>query len=233
MMVGGVTAAIISRHQIDHLLGTWGYAVVFAFVAIESLGVPFPGETALIAAAIYAGTTHHLTIAGVIAAATAGAIIGDNIGYLLGRTGGYRLAARYGHYVGLDERRLRLGRYIFMRHGGKLVFFGRFISGLRTWAAFLAGLNRMRWGRFLAFNAAGGVVWALAFGLGYYYLGHALQSASTGVDVALAIFGVAWILVWLAYLRRQGRRLAREADLAFAERGEGAGGVLEEPSPQR
>jgi membrane protein DedA with SNARE-associated domain len=214
-------ATIITRHQIDHLLGSWGYVVVFAFVAIESLGVPFPGETALIAAAIYTGTTHHLTIAGVIAAATVGAIIGDNIGYALGHWGGARLAARYGHYVGLDERRLRLGRYVFLRHGGKLVFFGRFITGLRTWAAFLAGMNHMPWPRFLAFNAAGGIVWALAFGLGYYYLGHALESASTGVDIALAVAGLAWIVAWTAYLRRQGRRLSREADLAFTEPLEG------------
>lgn len=213
--LANAVALLISGRQLDHLLADWGYLVVFAFVAIESLGVPFPGETALITAAIYAATTHHLGIVGVIAAAACGAIIGDNAGYGLGRWAGWRLATRYGRYVRLTERRLRLGRYVFMRHGGKVVFFGRFITGLRTWAAFLAGTNRMSWRRFLAFNASGGVVWALAYGLGYFYLGHALATASTTVDVALGVLAGVWILASAIYLRRHERRLQGEADRAL------------------
>jgi membrane protein DedA with SNARE-associated domain len=213
--LANVAAVLVSGHQIDHLLAGWGYVVVFGFVAIESLGVPFPGETALITAAIYAATTHHLDIAGVIAAAAAGAIIGDNVGYALGRWAGWRLATRYGRYVRLTERRLKLGRYLFMRHGGKLVFFGRFVSGLRTWAAFLAGTNCMPWRRFLAFNAGGGVVWAVLYGVGYFYAGHALTTASTGVDVALAVVGGSALVAWVIYLRRRERRLQRDADLAL------------------
>lgn len=213
--IANTAALLVSGHQIDHLLADWGYLVVFGFVAIESLGVPFPGETALITAAIYAATTHHLGIAGVIAAAAAGAIIGDNVGYGLGRWAGWRLATRYGRYVRLTEQRLRLGRYLFMRHGGKLVFFGRFVTGLRTWAAFLAGTNCMPWRRFLAFNAAGGVVWALVYGVGYFYAGHALVSAGTATDVVLAVIGGSAIVAWVIYLRRRERLLQGEADRAL------------------
>ena len=152
-----------------------------AFVAIESLGVPFPGETALITASVYAGTTHH------IAAAAAGAILGDNLGFGLGHWAGTRLLRRYGSYVRLTERRARLARYLFVRHGGKIVFFGRVITGLRTWAAFLAGTNRMPWRRFLIFNTSGGIFWSLVYGLGYFYLAAELEHASTGVGVSVGV----------------------------------------------
>src|SRR5256886_11489333 len=112
----------------------------------------------LVTAAIYAGTTGRLSIFWVIVASAAGAILGDNIGYVIGRTGGYRLVKRYGRYIRLEENRLRLGQYLFQKHGSKVVFFGRFISVLRIFAAFLAGVNQMHWRRFLIFNAAGGIV---------------------------------------------------------------------------
>src|SRR5437868_13356399 len=116
---------------LDYLLATYGYPAVFVFVGIESIGVPVPGETMLVTAAIYAGTTGRLSIFWVIVASAAGAIVGDNIGYLIGRTGGYRLLRRYGRYIRLEEDRLRLGQYLFDKHGSKVVFFGRFISVLR------------------------------------------------------------------------------------------------------
>lgn len=216
-------AAIFSGHTIDHLLGTYGYLAVLVFVGVESLGVPFPGETMLIAAAIYAGTTHHLQIVIVIAAAAAGAIVGDNIGFGVGHWGGYRLLRRYGRYVRLNERRLKLGRYVFMRHGGKVVFFGRFVSILRTYAAFLAGTNRMPWWRFFAFNASGGILWAAIYGVAYYHLGSALRSASTTVDIAVGIAAGALIVVFLIYLRRNESRLSKEAEKALP-------GPLEDPS---
>ncbi len=206
---------LISGKEIDHLLTSWGYAVAFVFVAIESLGVPFPGETALIAAATYAGTTHHLNIAGIVVAGAAGAIVGDNIGFGLGYWGGWRLLRRYGKYVRLTESRLRLGSYVFMRHGGKVVFFGRFVTGLRTWAAFLAGTTHMPWRRFLVFNASGGIVWALVIGLGYFYIGRALGTASTGIDIALGVAVIVWIVSSALYLRRHEKRLQGEADRAM------------------
>ena len=136
-------AAFFSTHTLDHLLSQYGYAAVFAFVMVESLGVPFPGETMLITAALYAGTTHNLSPWLIWAFAAAGAMIGDNIGFAVGWWGGYRFLIRYGSKIRLDEAKLKVGRLLFAEHGGKVVFFGRFVSILRTYAAFLAGVNRM------------------------------------------------------------------------------------------
>src|SRR6266702_2177865 len=145
----------LATSDLLRLLTTYGYLAVLVFVGIESIGIPFPGETMLLVAAIYAGTTHHLSILLIILAAAAGAILGDNIGFLVGREGGYRLLRRYGRYIRLNERRVKLGFYLFRKHGGKVVFFGRFVAILRTLAAFLAGTNRMPWPRLVpARNAA-------------------------------------------------------------------------------
>src|SRR3989441_9881367 len=152
--------------NLDALLATYGYLAVFVFVGVESMGIPVRGETMLVTAAIYAGTTGRRSILWVIVASAAGAIVGDNIGYVIGRTGGYRLVKRYGRYIRLEEDRLRLGQYLFDKHGSKVVFFGRFVSVLRIFAAFLAGVNRMHWRRFLIFNAAGGIALAAVYGLG-------------------------------------------------------------------
>src|SRR4051812_18976666 len=156
---------------VDDLLTNYGYLAVFLVIAIESLGIPAPGETMLVTAAVYAGATGNLLIEGVIAAAFAGAVIGDNIGYAIGRKGGYRLLIRHGPKVRIKQGHLKVARYVFDRHGGKVVFFGRFIAILRTYAAFLAGVGQMEWKRFLVANAAGGVAWALIFGLAAYYGG--------------------------------------------------------------
>ena len=152
-------AAFFSTHTLHRLLENYGYAAVFLFVGIESLGIPFPGETMVIVAAVYAGATHHLTVWLIWLTAAAGAIVGDNIGFGVGHWGGYRLVRRYGRRVRLDEAKLKVGRLIFDRQGGRVVFFGRFVSILRTYAAFLAGTMRMRYPRFLFFNATGGIVW--------------------------------------------------------------------------
>jgi membrane protein DedA with SNARE-associated domain len=146
----------MSLSLINHLLQSYGYYAVFVFIALESLGIPLPGETTLIAAAIYAGSTGHLNIVVVFLVAAAAAVLGDNAGYWIGRSGGQRLVNRYGRFVRLDATKMKIGRYLFARHGGKVVFFGRFVTVLRTYAAFLAGLNTMHWRRFTAFNAAGG-----------------------------------------------------------------------------
>src|SRR5260370_1030904 len=131
-------AAFFSTHTLDTLLSNYGYAAVFAFVMVESLGVPFPGETMLITAALYAGLTHHLVVWLIWASAAAGAIIGDNIGFAVGHWGGYRLLRRYGPKVHLNEAKLKVGRLIFQRPGGKVVFFGLFVSILRPSPPFLA-----------------------------------------------------------------------------------------------
>jgi membrane protein DedA with SNARE-associated domain len=200
---------------LTHLLATYGYLAVLLFVAIESTGIPFPGETILLVAAIAAGTTHQLSIAWVIVAGALGAILGDNLGFWVGHEGGYRLLHRYGRYIRLDERRLKLGQYVFLKHGGKVVFFGRFVAVLRAWAAFLAGTNRMGWPRFLLFNAAGGIVWATLYGLGGYFLGDNIHRLVGPVGVVFLVLAVLLIIAGIVIVRRNEERLEDEAERAL------------------
>jgi membrane protein DedA with SNARE-associated domain len=192
-------------------LASFGYLAVALFVGLESVGVPLPGETMLITAAAYAGATHTLNITGVISIAAVAAIIGDNIGFGIGWYGGYALLRRFGRYIRLDERRLRVGRYIFRRHGGKVVFFGRFVAVLRTYAAFLAGTNRMRWRRFLVANAAGGVCWAAAYGTAAYLLGAQFTRFSRPLQIGFGIAGGLVLVAGALLLRGQARQLEERA----------------------
>jgi len=203
---------IVSTNTIDGWIESYGYLVVFLLVMIESIGVPVPGETALVAAALYAGSTHKLEIWGIVAAAAAGAIIGDNIGYGIGRYGGAKLLLRYGHKVHLHEGRLKIGIWLFRRHGGKVVFWGRFVSILRTWAAFLAGANHMEWRRFLAFNALGGIVWATLYGVVYYVFGATLQKLSTTIDVSIGIGSAVLLVAFVVWTRRKEAELQERAE---------------------
>jgi membrane protein DedA with SNARE-associated domain len=207
--------AFFGSSRLDDLVATYGYAIVFAIVAAESVGIPLPGETTLSLAAIYAGATHRLDIAGVIAAAAVGAGVGDNVGYVLGRVGGYRLLRRYGHYVRVDEHRVKIGRYLFDRHGGKVIFFGRFVSILRTYAAFLAGTMRMAWQRFLVFNTAAAIVWAVVVGVAFYYFGSVLQALQTPIDIVIGAVALAVVLTVLALLRRKENELGVAAEEAY------------------
>jgi membrane protein DedA with SNARE-associated domain len=200
---------------LDDLLSNYGYLAVFSIVAIESLGIPAPGETMLVTAAVYAGATGNLEIVGVIAAAALGAIIGDNIGYAIGRRGGFRLLLKYGHKLHIKESHLKVARYVFDRYGGKVVFFGRFIAILRTYAAFLAGVGQMEWKRFLVANAAGGIVWATIFGLLGYFGQKAFEKLSTPINIALAAIGIVAVVVFTVALRRRTERLAEVAEQAY------------------
>ena len=167
---------MFDQAQIVHLVSTYGYWVIFFVVSLESAGIPLPGETVLVGAAIYAGQTGGLAIERIIVAAAAGAIVGGNIGYWVGRKFGTGLLERYGHYIGATPpEKLRLGQYLFMRWGGWIVFVGRFVALLRMLAAVLAGANRLEPGRFFLFNATGGFLWAHVFGLGGYYLTSAFK----------------------------------------------------------
>ena len=139
----------LSSAGVHDLVQTYGLWLVFVLIMLESMGIPLPGETAFVSAALYAGTTHGIGIVPVVAVAAAAAIVGDNIGYVIGCTVGFRLLVRYGRYVHLDEGRPKVGQYLFLRHGGKIVFFGRFVALLRASAALLAGSNRMAWSKFL------------------------------------------------------------------------------------
>ena len=205
---------------VDHLLQDYGYSVVFGTIALEAMGVPLPGESMIIAASLYAATTGRLNIAIVIACAAAGAILGDNAGYLIGRWAGFRLLARYGAKVGLTEKRLTLGRYLFKRHGGKVVFAGRFIAFLRTFVALMAGASCMDWKIFLLWNAVGGVVWTTLYGTGAYLLGDAMRRVEGPLGIGLAVVAAGVIAASVWFFRRNEKRLE---DKASAEmRGEAA-----------
>jgi membrane protein DedA with SNARE-associated domain len=193
--------------DIANLMAAYGYWAVLLLVTAESMGLPVPGETMLLSAAIYASISGHLSIGMVILAAAAGAILGDNIGYVIGRLVGSRLEARFG-VEGRSGRALLVGRYVFRKHGGKAVFFGRFVAVLRVFAAFLAGATRMSWPRFALFNASGGVIWAVVMGS----LGYGLGASVTGPLGIAGMVGGALVMAALTLLvRRHGQRWEREA----------------------
>jgi membrane protein DedA with SNARE-associated domain len=183
-----------------------GYVLLFLLVMAESSGIPIPGETALIAASVLA-SQGKLEIELVIAFAALGAIIGDNIGYSIGRRGARWLLVRPGRFQRERLAALEVGEPFFERHGPKAVFFGRFVLGLRVWASWMAGATRMPWRSFVFWNACGGVTWATSVGLLAYFLGH---SASSALE-AFGIFGLTAVLVGAVsgglflYLRRRGR----------------------------
>jgi membrane protein DedA with SNARE-associated domain len=206
---------LLTTTALTHLLSIYGYLAVFVFIAVESIGIPFPGETMLLIASVYAGTTQQLSILFVIIAAASGAILGDNLGFWIGREQGYRLLRRYGHYIHLNERKLKLGQYLFIRYGGKIVFFGRFVAVMRIWAAFLAGTNRMSWPRFLCFNTAGGIIWATIYGLGGDLLGNNIHRLTGIVGIIIAILAGATMLAFSIFLHRNERRLEEEAEQAL------------------
>ena len=196
-------AALIAHH---------GYWIVGVAVGLESMGIPLPGETILVSAAVYAGVTGQLDIMGVVVAATTGAIAGDNVGFAIGRRFGYRLLLRYGHLFRMTTARIKLGRFLFLRHGGKLVFFGRFVAVLRVLAAIMAGVNCMPWCRFLVSNAAGAVVWAAGYGALAYLFGERVERFTKPVGITIVAAGVigALVVVWL--IGRHEARLEAEAE---------------------
>ncbi|HET8892902.1 MAG TPA: DedA family protein, partial [Gaiellaceae bacterium] len=177
-----------------HFFTHHGLPLLFVVVMLESFGVPLPGETALIAFGVLASNGNY-RIEWVIVVAAAGAIIGDNLGYwLIGRLGGRALFERWGWLRRYSERVLPAVEGIMERHGGKTVFFGRFIAILRFTAAWVAGLGRMHWWRFLIWNALGGIIWATSVGLVAYYSGHAAANAIGRYGIFAAVGIVAALL---------------------------------------
>jgi membrane protein DedA with SNARE-associated domain len=210
---GEPLAALISLATLQNALDAFGYPAVVMFVMIESSGIPFPGETMLLLAAFYAGATHQLQIPIVIACAALGAIVGDNIGYFVGRTGGRAIVVRFGKYVFIKPEHLDRAEVYFANHGDKTVFFGRFIAVLRAWAAFLAGVNHMHWRTFLFYNAAGGILWAATFGTLGYVAGRYLHDNFAQVEQLAGIIGwvgagliaAAALAVFIVYRARKTR----------------------------
>ena len=202
---------LASLGWIDHLIQSYGLWALFIVVMLECLGIPMPGETALIATSLYAGSTHRFDVILIVGVAATAAIIGDNIGYLIGRSVGVPLIVRYGRYIRLNEPRLKVGQYLFLQHGGKIVFFGRFIAILRTYSAMLAGINLMAWPHFLVMNALGGLCWASMFGLGAYFLGDHFARAARPATLVLLVGAIVAVASGMYFFRLHEKRIERRA----------------------
>jgi membrane protein DedA with SNARE-associated domain len=197
-------------YQLFHLVVVHGYWIVGLVIALESLGLPLPGEATLIAACAYAGGTQRLAVVPILLAAMLGAVIGDNIGYWIGREAGFRMLTRYGGRIGLSPARLRLGQFLFLKHGGKIVFFGRFVAILRTLAGLLAGANQMPWWRFFLFNIAGAIIWVGGYGTAAYLVGGQMEHLLGPIGITTAILAV--LALTYGYLKlRQGEAVLQEA----------------------
>jgi membrane protein DedA with SNARE-associated domain len=192
-----------------HLLGRYGYLAVFLGVMLESAGVPLPGETVLIAA----GALVHrgvLDPGDALFFGILGAVIGDQIGYWMGRLGGRPFVLRWGRYALITPERLGHAEDFFARHGGRAVFLARFVTGLRVFGALVAGTSRMPWGKFALYNVLGGTVWATAaVSLGYFLwasislVEHWVGRASL---LLLAAVALALVLRWAYRRARRGER---------------------------
>src|SRR5256885_5827674 len=188
-------------HHLMRLLQTYTYPVLVGLVLLESLGIPLPGEIALVTAAAYA-SLGHISIYVVIILAALGAIVGGALGYLIGLRGGLPLVLHYGAYIGVRSRHVDRAHAFFEKHGAKTILFGRFIAILRTWAAIVAGGAGMSFPKFVLYNSIGSVVWAIVFGwLGYYFgrdlplLESYISRVSLVLLVALAV-GIIALVFW-------------------------------------
>jgi membrane protein DedA with SNARE-associated domain len=213
--VSPAPAMLASLINVTHLVQVFGYPLLFLVVMAESSGVPIPGETALIAAGVLASQGKlHIQI--VIPIAAVAAIVGDNIGYQIGRKGGRWLLERPGRFYRQRLQVLSTGEPFFERHGPKAVFFGRFVLGLRVWASWLAGANHMRWRSFFLWNALGGICWATGVGLVAYFLGN---TAGNAIE-AFGLYGLAAVLVAIGVFLSAHIRHRRHAAATTEDTGE-------------
>lgn len=192
-----------------------GYLALGVLVGAESLGVPLPGETALIAAGTYAGFHHHLALPAIVGVAFGAAVVGDAIGYLIGHLIGWPLLIRFGHRIGLSEARLKVIFYLFNQRGVYVVGAGRFISILRTYVALVAGVVGMRFPRFVVASGAGALIWSILYGVGSYELGSVIHRVSTWVAIALGVLVVVGLLLAGRIIRRRFEQLSRVAQETF------------------
>ena len=187
----------------------YGLIIVFLAIALETSGVPFPGETALIAAAILA-SQGHFEIWQVIAVATVAAIAGDNVGYWLGRWLGRDVLQRFEPVRRFSDRVLPPTERFFRRHGGKAIFLARWFSGFRVAGAWVAGFAHMTWWRFFVWNALGGIAWAVTVGLVAYYTGHAAVDVINRYGVIGAVVIVVAVVLAVVAVHLWRRRVVEE-----------------------
>lgn len=201
----------MSTHTLNHLIHEYGCALVFVVVGLQALGLPLPGTTALIAASLYAATSHGLPIVGVIAAAAAGALLGTCGGFALGRWGGEPLLLRIGRRFKRSPERVQELRAEFASHGGTWLVVGRWVTGIRNVTGLVAGASGMPVARFLRYSVTAALAWAVIEGLKYYWFGRALAGADTWVQVVLIVVGLAWTVGSFVLLRRRALRRLRRA----------------------
>lgn len=214
-------ASLITVQTLQGALQVVGYPAIFLFIFIECIGVPLPGETMLLLASFYTATTGRLSLPLVIVCAALAAILGDNVGYMIGRSGGRALVEKYGRFIFVKPEHLDRAEHFFERHGAKTVFFGRFVSLLRIWAAFLAGMNRMHWRVFLFYNGLGGIIWATYVGVLGYIAGHYFHDHFDLVERAVKTIGwlglavfVLSIVLTVVFVKLRLARRARQAEHA-------------------
>jgi membrane protein DedA with SNARE-associated domain len=201
--------------SIAHLIHAYGLLVVAACIGLEGIGLPLPGETSLIVAAAIAGNRHDLNIIEVILTASAASVVGRSIGYYIGREFGYWVLLRYGVYWRLNESRIKLGQYLFLRHGGKIIIIAQFIPILRAVAGILAGANRMPRAQFLAANVVGALIWAMFFGIAAYYLGREIERVAGPMVLVLGLAAVIFIILAANFVRGHEMQLEAEAEKAL------------------
>ena len=202
----------LDHGQLIAILSSLGYLSVFLLITLENLGLPLPGETVLVGAAIYAGQTHQLDIILIIFAAASGGALGGTIGFWLGRIFGPMLTDKYGKLIGLTPRRIILGEYLFKKWGGLIIFLGRFVALLRVMAAILAGLNHFDPLRFFIFNAAGALLWSMIFGCGGYFFGSAIHQIAGPIGWIILISVIIGGFFIYRYLKQNEERLMREVE---------------------
>ena len=206
-------------------LNHYGLWAVLALVLIEDFGIPVPGETVLIAASVFAGSG-RLNVFAVALVGFAAAVLGDNIGYAIGRFGGRKLVERWGRYVFLTPARLDKAEAFFNRHGAKIIVFARFVEGLRQANGIIAGIAGMHWLRFVACNALGAALWVATWvSVGYFAGQHiiAIYNGITRYSLYAAIVAVIAVAVWVALRVRKHRRAEQPAQSSAGHAGQGPG----------
>jgi membrane protein DedA with SNARE-associated domain len=194
-------------HHLSRLLQSYTYPVLVALVLLESVGIPLPGEIALVTAAAYA-SLGHISIYIVIILAAAAAIVGGILGYLIGIKGGLPLVVRYGSYVGVKRSHIERTHAFFERNGAKTILFGRFVAILRTWAAVVAGAASMSFTKFVIYTSIGSVVWAIVFGFLGFNFGRdlpLLEKYISRASLGVLIIGVVAVAVFLIIQRRRSK----------------------------
>ena len=194
--------------------GTWVVALVIFF---ESMGLPLPGESLLIGLAVYAATKGGIDITWALGWAVVGAVMGDNVGYLIGNVVGRRALARWGSKIGLTEQRITLGEYLFQKHGGKVVFFGRFIAFMRTFAALLAGATHMPWPKYLLWNGLGGLSWVVGYGTAAYLVGDHIKAFIGPIGLTLGAIAVGLIIWFVVWVNRHEDEMVKTAEAAMGK----------------